>query len=88
MSKGTASFGKKNKINHLTCVRCGSVSFHKRKQKCAACAYPEPKWKRNISDKTQEKKNKPSRRRHLNKTLKSKRSGFKGNKIINDAMKN
>ncbi|KAI5175745.1 large subunit ribosomal protein L37e [Pancytospora epiphaga] len=43
MSKGTPSFGKKNKRNHLLCPRCGNMAFHKQKNRCASCAFPEAK---------------------------------------------
>lgn len=43
MSKGTASFGKRNKRNHIQCIRCGKESYHKQKRSCASCGYPEKK---------------------------------------------
>lgn len=43
MSKGTPSFGKKNKRNHLLCPRCGNMAYHKQKKRCASCAFPNPK---------------------------------------------
>ncbi|KAI5186075.1 large subunit ribosomal protein L37e [Nematocida homosporus] len=45
MSKGTSSFGKRNKRNHIQCIRCGNESFHKQKRQCASCAYPERRWR-------------------------------------------
>lgn len=40
MSKGTASFGKKNsKKNHMACRRCGQGTFHKRKKVCSSCGF-------------------------------------------------
>ncbi|KAI5179991.1 large subunit ribosomal protein L37e [Nematocida sp. AWRm80] len=43
MTKGTSSFGKRNKRNHIQCIRCGKESFHKQKHECASCGYPERK---------------------------------------------
>ncbi|KAI5173217.1 large subunit ribosomal protein L37e [Nematocida sp. LUAm3] len=43
MTKGTSSFGKRNKRNHIQCLRCGSESFHKQKRQCSSCAYPKRK---------------------------------------------
>ncbi|KAI5192063.1 large subunit ribosomal protein L37e [Nematocida sp. AWRm77] len=45
MTKGTSSFGKRNKRNHIQCARCGKESFHKQKRSCASCGYPEKKWR-------------------------------------------
>ena len=39
MTKGTASFGKRNKKVHIRCRRCGRVSYHKRHKECAACGF-------------------------------------------------
>ncbi|MFQ6010033.1 MAG: 50S ribosomal protein L37e [Candidatus Aenigmatarchaeota archaeon] len=41
MSKGTPSFGKRNKVSHIRCRRCGNHSFHIRKKRCAKCGYPD-----------------------------------------------
>jgi len=56
MSKGTPSFGKKNIVLHLRCRRCGKHAYHKKKEKCAACGYPNPKirkynwqWKKTLT---------------------------------------
>lgn len=46
MTKGTPSFGKHNKITHLTCRRCGRHAYHKRKKKCAHCGFPKSKVKK------------------------------------------
>ena len=40
MAKGTPSMGKRNKIVHIRCRRCGRHSYHIRKKKCSACGYP------------------------------------------------
>jgi large subunit ribosomal protein L37e len=52
MTKGTPSMGKRNKIVHIRCRRCGRHSYHIRKKKCSACGYPRStlknenwKWK-------------------------------------------
>ena len=39
MSKGTPSFGKKNKKTHINCRRCGRHAYHIRKKACAACGF-------------------------------------------------
>lgn len=39
MSKGTPSFGKRNKKTHIRCRRCGNHSFHVRKKTCASCGF-------------------------------------------------
>ncbi|HLC59052.1 MAG TPA: 50S ribosomal protein L37e [archaeon] len=39
MSKGTPSMGKKNKISHIRCRRCGRTSYRIDKKYCAACGY-------------------------------------------------
>ena len=61
MSKGTPSFGKRNKTTHLRCRRCGNHSYHKTKSKCAKCGYPDSKlnnfrWKwKNVLTKVRKK---------------------------------
>ncbi|MDG6221308.1 MAG: 50S ribosomal protein L37e [Candidatus Thermoplasmatota archaeon] len=39
MSKGTPAQGKKNKVTHLRCRRCGRHAYHKRHKTCAACGF-------------------------------------------------
>ncbi|TFF87395.1 MAG: 50S ribosomal protein L37e [Promethearchaeota archaeon] len=39
MTKGSASFGKRNKTVHIRCRRCGRVAYHKTKKVCAACGF-------------------------------------------------
>ena len=46
MSKGTPSFGKRNKITHIKCRRCGGHSFHKTKKRCARCGYPDARLRK------------------------------------------
>ena len=43
MSKGTPSFGKKVGVKHIRCRRCGRVSYHVKKGKCAACGFGKTK---------------------------------------------
>jgi large subunit ribosomal protein L37e len=43
MAKGTPSFGKKIGVKHIRCRRCGRVSFHVKKGRCAACGFGETK---------------------------------------------
>jgi len=37
--KGTPSMGKKNRITHVRCRRCGRVAYKKNTKECAACGY-------------------------------------------------
>lgn len=39
MTKGTPSFGKRNKRTHIACRRCGQKSYHVRDKVCSACGY-------------------------------------------------
>ena len=39
MSKGTPSMGKRAKVRHIRCRRCGKRSYHIRKKKCSSCGY-------------------------------------------------
>ncbi|EJW01575.1 hypothetical protein EDEG_03870 [Edhazardia aedis USNM 41457] len=45
MSRGTPSFGLKNKRNCTNCKRCGKPSYHQRHKRCSSCAYPEKKMR-------------------------------------------
>jgi len=51
MTKGTASFGKKNKKTHIACRRCGRHTYHIRHKVCSACGFGKSakmndyKWK-------------------------------------------
>mmetsp|Transcript_25789 Transcript_25789/g.53758 ORF Transcript_25789/g.53758 Transcript_25789/m.53758 type:complete len:91 (-) Transcript_25789:49-321(-) len=45
MTKGTTSFGKRHNKSHTTCRRCGKVSFHIQKSRCASCGYPNSKMR-------------------------------------------
>ncbi|MHC1579545.1 MAG: 50S ribosomal protein L37e [Candidatus Alkanophagales archaeon] len=46
MSKGTPSMGKRQKRTHGICRRCGRRSFHISKRRCAACGFPNPRWRK------------------------------------------
>ncbi|MCK4717250.1 MAG: 50S ribosomal protein L37e [Thermoplasmata archaeon] len=41
MSKGTPSYGKRNKPagTHMRCRRCGRHAYHVRHKNCAACGF-------------------------------------------------
>jgi len=39
MSKGTPSRGKRQTQTHITCRRCGKMSYHKRHKICASCGF-------------------------------------------------
>jgi len=39
MVKGTPSMGKKRKITHIRCRRCGRVTYNIKTKVCAACGY-------------------------------------------------
>lgn len=39
MAKGTPAMGKKIGVKHIRCRRCGRISFHVKKGKCAACGF-------------------------------------------------
>nr|6ZU5_LJJ Chain LJJ, eL37 [Paranosema locustae] len=82
-SKGTSSFGKKNKRNHILCVRCGSMSYHKQKLRCSSCGYPEKKLRNRGSPKARRRRGEGTgRMRHLKKVRRAARNGFKGNAIL------
>lgn len=39
MTKGTPSFGGKQRKSHIRCRRCGKVSFNTHKKYCVACGF-------------------------------------------------
>jgi len=39
MTKGTPSMGRKRKITHIRCRRCGRHSYRLDKKYCSACHY-------------------------------------------------
>jgi len=49
MSKGTPSFGKRNKKLHVVCRRCGHKSYHVSKRVCAKCGFGKSKRIRSFS---------------------------------------
>ncbi|MBL7206789.1 MAG: 50S ribosomal protein L37e [Candidatus Aenigmarchaeota archaeon] len=57
MTKGTPSFGKKNKKSHVLCRRCGNHSYSFKKKSCSKCGFGKSKklktyawqWKRVLS---------------------------------------
>ncbi|MCK4310627.1 MAG: 50S ribosomal protein L37e [Methanomicrobia archaeon] len=49
MSKGTASFGKRNKKTHIICRRCGKRSYKVTKGYCASCGYGRSSKMRNYA---------------------------------------
>ncbi|RLF95010.1 50S ribosomal protein L37e [Thermococci archaeon] len=49
MSKGTSSFGKRNKKTHIICRRCGKHSYNVTKGYCASCGYGRSSKMRNYA---------------------------------------
>jgi large subunit ribosomal protein L37e len=43
MTKGTPSMGKRTKVTHIRCRRCGRPSYNKKTRVCAACGYGKEK---------------------------------------------
>ncbi len=41
MSKGTPSQGKRQKVTHIRCRRCGRHAYHWTKKRCASCGFGE-----------------------------------------------
>lgn len=83
MSKGTPSFGKKNKRNHLLCPRCGNMAFHKQKRACASCAFPEPKRRNHGSIKARGRGTQGcGSMRYMKRELRRARAGHRGNPIL------
>lgn len=83
MSKGTPSFGKKNKRNHLLCPRCGRMAYHKQIRKCASCAFPEAKRRTPASLKAHRRKGYGvGGMKYMKKEMKKARSGYQSNPII------
>ncbi len=39
MTKGTPSFGKRQKKTHIVCRRCGKRAYHIRHKVCSACGF-------------------------------------------------
>lgn len=38
--------GKKNKITHIRCRRCGAHAYHINKKRCAACGFPDARLRK------------------------------------------
>ncbi len=49
MTKGTPSQGKRNKLLHTTCKRCGAHAYNMRKKFCAKCGYGKSKKVKDFS---------------------------------------
>ncbi|ADI73115.1 MULTISPECIES: 50S ribosomal protein L37e [Methanohalobium] len=49
MSKGTESFGKRQKRTHTKCRRCGSMSFNVRDKECKSCGFGKTKRMRSYN---------------------------------------
>lgn len=45
-TKGTYSFGRRNRKSHTLCVRCGKHAYNIQKSRCASCAFPAAKMRR------------------------------------------
>ncbi|AFN83390.1 60S ribosomal protein L37 [Encephalitozoon romaleae SJ-2008] len=83
MSKGTASFGKKNKRNTEMCRRCGRQSYHKQKNSCSSCGYPNSKMRNPGSIKARRRRTVGTgRMRYMKRELRAARNGHKGNPIL------
>ncbi len=39
MTKGTPSFGRKNKRTHIACRRCGNRAYHVTANICSKCSF-------------------------------------------------
>ncbi|MBI4015201.1 MAG: 50S ribosomal protein L37e [Candidatus Aenigmarchaeota archaeon] len=46
MAKGTPSMGKRNKITHIRCRRCGLHGYHIRKKQCSHCGFPSARLRK------------------------------------------
>ena len=70
MTKGTSSFGKRHSKTHTTCRRCGKVSYHLQKKRCASCGYPDAKMRRfNWSEKSKRRRTEGTGRMKYMKTV-------------------
>ncbi|XP_064605920.1 large ribosomal subunit protein eL37A-like [Liolophura sinensis] len=78
-TKGTSSFGKRNKKTHSHCRRCGRRSYHIQKKVCASCGYPSPRLRHyNWSIKAKRRKTTGTgRMRHLKIVFRKFRNGFR-----------
>ena len=61
MSKGTPSKGKRNRVVHIRCRRCGRNSYHIREKICSSCGFGKTKklrsygWQKKKINKVQAK---------------------------------
>ncbi len=46
VGSGTPSMGKKNKISHIRCRRCGRSAYHINHHRCANCGYPDKRLRK------------------------------------------
>ncbi len=46
MTKGTPSMGKRNKVLHIRCRRCGRTSYRIDKKYCSHCGFGKTKKRR------------------------------------------
>lgn len=46
MTRGTPSYGKRNRTVHVLCRRCGKHAYHISKRRCAACGFGETSKRR------------------------------------------
>jgi large subunit ribosomal protein L37e len=89
MSKGTPSFGKKNKRNTTTCQRCGRMSFHKQKGRCSSCGYPDAKMRNPGSIKARRRRTRGARRmRYMRKEREAALRGHKGSYLFRLLLEN
>ncbi|ORD95621.1 RL37 [Hepatospora eriocheir] len=80
MTKGTPSFGKRVKRNHLLCPRCGSMSYHKQKMKCSSCAFPEAKRRSPASLKASRRRQ--GKKTYIKKEIKKSHTGYLQHPIL------
>ncbi|KAH0472573.1 MAG: hypothetical protein KVP17_001180 [Porospora cf. gigantea B] len=68
--KGTGSFGLRNKKSHILCKRCGKRSFHKTKERCSSCGFPDSKMRRyNWSEKAMRRRTQGTGKMRYLKTM-------------------
>ncbi|KAM0672218.1 60S ribosomal protein L37 [Ordospora colligata] len=65
------------------CRRCGRQSYHKQKNSCSSCAYPNPKMRTPASIKARRRRNiGTGRMRHMKKERIAAKNGHRGNPIL------
>mmetsp|Transcript_137522 Transcript_137522/g.194591 ORF Transcript_137522/g.194591 Transcript_137522/m.194591 type:complete len:83 (-) Transcript_137522:186-434(-) len=71
MTKGTTSFGKRNRRSHGLCHRCGKRSWHNRQRRCASCGFPKAKMKTQATPKSKQRRTTGTgRMRYLKRVIK------------------